>query len=122
MPRPPLLPLLAVPLLLASASGGGLRAAEPPACRAETAGVVACLAGRMCACGPGRGGRMTGAREGYRWDCGILRPACGGGPDTPAMTGDYPDHLPSSLSLEQDTLVVRPRPDRGHRDGRPPRP
>lgn len=97
--------------------------AEAPACNAATAGAVTCMAGRMCACDLQRSGRMTGAREGWRWDCGILRPACGGGPDTPAMTGDYPQNLPSSLSLERDTLIVRPRPrpdpDRpGH--GRPP--
>lgn len=113
---------LLIPLVLAMPAA----AADPPACGPATSGIVACIAGRLCACGPQRGGRMTGERDAVRWDCSILRPACGGGPDTPAMTGDYPESLPSSLSLEQDTVILRPRPrpDRPGPerpgDGRPP--
>lgn len=79
-------------------------AQQPPACRAETVGTVACMAGRMCACELERAGRMTGAAGGFRWDCGILRPACGGGPDTPAMTGDYPETPAPALGLELGPL------------------
>lgn len=112
---------LLIPLVLAMPA-----AADPPACGPATSGIVACIAGRLCACGPQRGGRMTGERDAVRWDCSILRPACGGGPDTPAMTGDYPENLPSSLGFEQGTVILRPRPrpDRPGPerpgDGRPP--
>lgn len=66
----------------------GAAAAELPACEPARAGVVTCMAGRMCACIFEQPGRMTGAPGGWRWDCGILRPACGGGPDTPATTAE----------------------------------
>ncbi|MFT8245714.1 hypothetical protein [Roseomonas sp. BN140053] len=47
-----------------------------PVCNAPRDGVSACLAGRQCLCGFERGGSITGRRDGWRWDCGILRPAC----------------------------------------------
>ncbi len=91
-------------------SAGTAVAEQPPACRAETVGTVACLAGRMCACRIERAGRMTGTAGGFRWDCGILRPACGGGPDTPAMTGDYPEVLAPAVGLDLVLPPPRPRP------------
>ena len=51
-------------------------AQEPPACTSESVGTVACIAGRLCSCGFERGGTMTGLGDGFRWDCGILRPQC----------------------------------------------
>lgn len=99
---------LLIPLLLAAPAA----AADPPACGPAQNGIVACLAGRLCGCGFERPGRMTGAREGWRWDCGILRPACGGGPDTPAMTGDYPHVLAPALGIELGYPAPRPRPER----------
>lgn len=89
---------------------GAAAAQQPPACRAETVGTVACMAGRMCACRIERAGRMTGATGGFRWDCGILRPACGGGPETPAMTGDYPEVLAPAVGLDLALPAPRPRP------------
>ena len=47
-----------------------------PVCNAPRDGVSACLAGRQCLCGHERGGSVTGRRDGWRWDCGALRPAC----------------------------------------------
>jgi hypothetical protein len=51
-----------------------------PVCNGPREGVAACLAGRQCLCTFERGGSITGRPDGYRWDCGILRPACGVAP------------------------------------------
>ncbi len=50
-------------------------AAGQPACEAGRVGSVAAMAGKRCVCLYERGGTLTGRRPGYRWDCGILRPA-----------------------------------------------
>lgn len=67
-------------------------AAEDPACGPPRAGVLACLAGRLCECRFERGGSLTGQPAGYRWHCGILRPSCGEAPAPP-----YPTPLPDLL-------------------------
>ncbi|MBE9605167.1 hypothetical protein IAI18_09845 [Acetobacteraceae bacterium H6797] len=51
--------------------------AETPACRPAMEGMVSCMAEKLCVCGYERGGTMSGRPEGWRWDCGALRPACG---------------------------------------------
>lgn len=78
-------------------------AAEETACDAARAGIVACLAGKLCACGLERGGAMNGLPEGYRWDCGALRPACA---DVPATLDRYPYPLPPSLSINKSETNV----------------
>lgn len=101
----------ALPFLVALvSSAASADAQQPPACRPESAGIVACMAGRMCVCAFERAGRMTGAAAGWRWDCGILRPACGGGPDTPAATGDYPEIVAPALEFDRRLRVPGPRP------------
>jgi hypothetical protein len=67
----PLLLLLAWPVVPPAA------AQDPPVCTDTRDGAVACMAGRLCSCGYQRGGSVSGRPEGWRWDCGILRPACG---------------------------------------------
>ncbi|HEV7264351.1 MAG TPA: hypothetical protein VGN83_05465 [Falsiroseomonas sp.] len=52
-------------------------AQDPPACTAERAGVASCMAGKLCRCDFARGGTLAGRPDGWRWDCGVLRPACG---------------------------------------------
>ncbi|PWS38018.1 hypothetical protein DFH01_01520 [Falsiroseomonas bella] len=52
-------------------------AQEIPACNQDRVGAVACMSGKLCACGYQRGGSVSGRPDGYRWDCGALRPACG---------------------------------------------
>lgn len=101
--------LLAAGVALAA---GAAAAQAPPACRPETAGIVTCMAGRMCVCGFERSGRMTGLQAGWRWDCGVLRPACGGGPETPATTGDGSGQWggPWSLDVTLPPPPPRPRP------------
>ncbi len=50
-------------------------AAGPPICDASRVGTVTPMAGKRCECRYERGGSLTGRKPGYRWDCGILRPA-----------------------------------------------
>jgi hypothetical protein len=45
------------------------------------------MAGKLCACGYQRGGAVSGRPDGWRWDCGILRPACGEALPPPGMSG-----------------------------------
>lgn len=52
-------------------------AQDAPVCNAVRDGVTACLAGKLCVCRFERGGQMTGRSDGFRWDCGALRPECG---------------------------------------------
>jgi len=53
------------------------QAQEIPACNQDRVGAVACMSGKLCGCGYARGGIVSGRPDGYRWDCGVLRPACG---------------------------------------------
>jgi hypothetical protein len=76
-------------LLLASPA----MAQDPPACTDTRAGAVACMAGRLCSCGYQRGGAMSGRPEGWRWDCGILRPSCGEALPPPGLSA-VPQPLP----------------------------
>jgi hypothetical protein len=52
-------------------------AQEIPACTQDRVGAAACMSGKLCSCGYQRGGSVSGRPDGYRWDCGALRPACG---------------------------------------------
>ncbi|UFN49806.1 hypothetical protein LPC08_03940 [Roseomonas sp. OT10] len=61
-----------------------------PVCNAPREGVAACLGGKQCLCRFERGGSLTGRQDGFRWDCGPLRPAC---PD-PAPPAAVPMPLP----------------------------
>ncbi len=102
--RGALIDILAVALAAAAATAA--RAREPLACNGGTAGLVACVAGRLCACGFARGGTMTGLRDGYLWDCGINRPPC---PDdvVPATIDSYQGPLPESVDLSRSATVIQ---------------
>ena len=106
---------VAAMLLLAAAAPA--RAEGPPACSAEMVGSVACFERVLCACGFQRGGAMTGLPTGYRWDCGIMRPPCGGGPDTPATTGGYQGPLPDAIGLERNSTVINTQTGAGASNG-----
>ena len=105
-----LLAVLVMPL-------GGSQAQEAP-CGPERAGLVACVAGKLCACRLERGSAATGLPDGYRWDCGALRPSCGEGLP-PATLDPYPYPLPPALGLdlEIDASTVTGRRDRVHNGG-----
>ncbi len=79
-------------------------AAQAPACDAQAAGTVACVAGRLCACGFGRGSPATGLPDGFRWDCGVLRPRCG--EPVPATIDPYRGPLPDALAIERETTNI----------------
>lgn len=64
--------LLALLVMLAAAP---LRA-QVPGCAPELAGIVSCVADRLCRCSFERGGSMSAVPTGWRWDCGTLRPYC----------------------------------------------
>lgn len=91
--------------LLCIAAGAAARAQEPPLCEADRAGIVACIAGRLCACGFERGGAMTGLEDSFRWDCGILRPSCPPDPDSQAAAAG--PFMPGSIDV--DVLTRRRR-------------
>jgi hypothetical protein len=40
--------------------------AQEPTCTTELAGIVACIAGKLCSCGYDPGGSVTGMPAGYR--------------------------------------------------------
>lgn len=76
--------LLALPPPAARAQVGGEAfppgAPPMPVCNAPREGVAACLGGVSCLCRFERGGLLTGRPDGFRWDCGALRPRCGVAP------------------------------------------
>jgi hypothetical protein len=78
--------------LMPSARPGA--AQEMPACNQDRVGGVACMAGKLCRCDYQRGGVLSGRPEGYRWDCGVLRPACGEALAPPALPGGQPLPMP----------------------------
>ncbi len=78
---------------------GGLPAGARQSCGPVNAGQVACMDGRLCRCGFEQGGSIAGRADGYRWDCGALRPDC-----APAYS--VPD--PSGLSTRKPPIVVVP--------------
>lgn len=69
-------------------------AAAEPVCNAFNEGITGCFANKQCICRFDPGGSLAGRPPGYRWNCGVLRPACELPP--PALPG-VP--LPPSLAL-----------------------
>lgn len=51
---------------------------------------------------------MTGVPDAYKWDCGINRPSCGLGADTPADLDAYIGPYPSAVGIDRssDTTVI----------------
>lgn len=86
--------------------GSPPRAQERSACVRETLGAAACFGGKLCECVYDRGGRMTGMPAGYRWDCGILRPQCGGGAGVPATLNPYTGPYPLSVGIDRSDRSV----------------
>lgn len=57
----------------------------PPVCGVAREGVTACIGEKLCECRHEHGGSVSGKREGFHWDCGILRPSCGVAPASPGV-------------------------------------
>jgi hypothetical protein len=79
-----------------------------PTCNAGQEGVTACLAGRQCVCYFERGGTMTGRRDGYRWNCGLLLPSCVEAPVETAQPSRPIPILPPAITLEPGGVEVAP--------------
>ena len=88
-------------------AGAAPSRADEPACAPELAGLVACIAGRLCGCGFERASQATGLPDGFRWDCGILPPACGG--QTPATIDPWQGGLPESLAIDRSRTIIQQR-------------
>ena len=109
--------LLAAALVLAPAAPGG---AQETDCAADMAGRVACIAGKLCACGFAPGGQVTATPDGFRWDCGVLRPPCGG--EEPATVDAWQGGLPDALAIDNSRTIVRQEmTGKGRRPGHPGR-
>ncbi len=85
-------------------------ARDPRACTPQREGLTACFANRLCRCGyapPDKGRGLPGR---WRWDCGILRPAC----RLPAAeTRDavpYGAEIPPPVIVDLDTGAPRGEP------------
>ncbi len=89
--------------------------AQEARCSAAEAGTVACIAGKLCGCLFARGSPATGLPDGYRWDCGILRPSCGA--SAPATIDPWQNGLPDALAIDG---AHRFRPARPMAPGRLP--
>jgi hypothetical protein len=96
-----------LPLFLLLALPAAAQEPEPPACTDARAGAVACMAGKLCSCGYQRGGVMSGRPEGWRWDCGVLRPACGEALPPAGMQSYSPGLPPLYLDLPRPRFTPR---------------
>lgn len=92
--------VLVLPLIAPS----GSVQAQAPVCDAPSAEIVACIADRLCTCRLGRGSVATGLADGFRWDCGILRPRCGG--PLPAAIDPYLGPLPEALAIDRRSTNI----------------
>jgi len=103
----------ALALLIAGAAPGlGGRpgtawAQQAPACTAAQVGSVACVSGRLCECRFERGGSLTGLPNGHRWNCSILRPACGAAMAAPDVAA------PPPLPVMPQLMLPAPQPQVG---------
>lgn len=99
--------------ILAAGMGPDQALSQPslPQCSAEWNGIVACVERKLCRCGFMRGGTMTGAVDGYRWDCGVLRPSC-----------DRPDaEYEGGSAVLVPNIIVEPHLREPYGHGRPRR-
>ena len=94
---------LAETLLLVA--GGAPAGADESVCRSQSVGLVACIAGRLCSCRFEHASYASGLPDGFRWDCGILRPSCGDPP--PATIDAWQGGLPDSLDIDQSRTIIK---------------
>jgi hypothetical protein len=82
---------------------------DQPRCTLDAVGLVSCIAGRLCSCGFVRGSPATDLPDGYRWDCGLLRPSCG--PPLPATVDPWQGSLPDALAIDRSSTIIQPGRD-----------
>lgn len=90
------------------------RAGDMPVCGGPNLGAASCFSGKLCECIHDRGGSVTGTPEGFRWDCGILRPKCGEAADAPANPDEFSGPYPLAVEIDRsdDDGRVRQHPGR----------
>ena len=81
-------------LLLLLLAAPMARAQTSPDCSPGHEGMTACFADKLCVCRWQPAGSLTGRPAAHRWDCGVLRPACGVVP-----AGPPPQSLPEGIGL-----------------------
>lgn len=104
MRRALLAPLVALFVILPAG------AQEIPGCTQDRAGAAACMAGKLCLCDYQRGGSVSGRPDGWRWDCGALRPACGEALPPAGIPGTLQPMPQLFLPLPQEALPMTPWP------------
>jgi hypothetical protein len=77
------------------------RAGDMPVCGGQNLGAASCFSGKLCECIHDRGGSVTGIPEGFRWDCGILRPKCGEAADAPANPDEFNGPYPLAVGIDR---------------------
>jgi hypothetical protein len=76
-------------------------AGDMPVCSGQSLGAASCFSGKLCECIHDRGGSVTGTPEGFRWDCGILRPKCGEAADAPANPNEFNGPYPLAVGIDR---------------------
>lgn len=87
-------------------AAGASQAQQGPACTQQTYGQTACFANKQCECIYQRGGSITGAPTGFKWDCGIERPACEVAPTSVIEYRGTPPQYPSSVTIDKSSQNV----------------
>ena len=57
----------------------------------------------------------AGTPDGFRWDCGILRPKCGEAADAPANPNEFNGPYPLAVGIDRSDDSVGFRPGQGGR-------
>jgi len=112
-------PVAVIASIAYSALTGGIaspaRAGDMPVCSGQNLGAASCFSGKLCECIYDRGGSVTGIPDGFRWDCGILRPKCGEAADAPANPDEFSGPYPLAVGIDRWDNDERVRQDPGGR-------
>lgn len=90
---------VALALVLTSFSA---QAAEQ--CNASNVGVTSCMSEKLCECKFFRKSEMKGTPDRFSWDCGVMRPSCGG--RDVDVTNTPPYNGPSSVGYGVSTTNI----------------
>ncbi len=100
-------------VVVAAATAGSFSAPHAqeaaPMCNQQSFGQTACFSPRLCECIYDRGGAMTGAPAGYRWQCDIRKPKCGEEGSVPATIIEYrgnPPSYPAAVGIDRSNESV----------------
>ena len=97
--------ILGILLFAAAMAAPPATMAQENACNSESLGQVSCQRATLCQCQYFTGGAITGAPDGYRWDCSAFRPRCESAVDTLSQAahlagpGDFSDEEGPGVSM-----------------------